>query len=260
MAATSAENTSRSTVSDAETEHFSRLARHWWDEDGEFAALHKINPARIQFVRDQLCSHFGRDPAASRPFAGLNIIDIGCGGGLMAEPLTRLGAAVTGLDASDESIRIALTHAAGQGLEINYQTSSPEAFAQNLPAGLKGFDAVVNMEVIEHAEDPEGFVIVCADLVRPGGIFLAATLNRTLKSLALAKFAAEYVLRWVPPGTHDWRKFVRPSEFAAYLRKSGLSPDAFKGISYAPLDGTWSLTDDLDVNYLLAARKPAEGS
>jgi len=237
-----------STVSGAEISHFDALARQWWDEDGDFRALHRINPARMQYIRDQIQAHFGIEAGSALPLKGLAILDIGCGGGLIAEPLARLGAAVTGIDASADAIGIATSH--GAKLGIQYLNTAPE--------DLKGqrFDCVLAMEVIEHVEDAGLFMDEAAALIRPGGLFVGATLNRTLKSLALGKIAAEYVLGWVPPGTHDWRKFVRPSEFASLLRRSGLKVSDFTGIGFRPLEGEWAQVRDLGINYILAAAKP----
>lgn len=238
----------QSTVSGAEVDHFDALARQWWDEDGDFRALHRINPARIQYIRDQMQSHFGIEAGAARPLKGISVLDIGCGGGLIAEPLARLGAEVTGIDASADAIGIAKRH--GAKLGIQYQNTAPEEL------GEQRFDCVLSMEVIEHVEDTGLFVDAAASLIRPGGLFVGATLNRTLKSLALGKIAAEYVLGWVPPGTHDWRKFVRPSEFASLLRGAGLQVSDFSGLSFRALEGDWSLSRDLGINYMLAAAKP----
>lgn len=240
----------QSTVSGAEISHFDDLARQWWDEDGDFKALHRINPARIQYIRDQLQTHFGIEAGSGAPLSGLSILDIGCGGGLIAEPLARLGADVTGIDASADAIGIAAAHAVSAKLDIQYQNTAPEDL------GGKPFDCVVSMEVIEHVEDAGLFMNATAALIRPGGLFVGATLNRTLKSLALGKIAAEYVLGWVPPGTHDWRKFVRPSEFASLLRRAGLEVSDFTGVQFRPFEGEWSLGRDLAVNYMLAAAKP----
>jgi 2-polyprenyl-6-hydroxyphenyl methylase / 3-demethylubiquinone-9 3-methyltransferase len=239
-----------STVSGAEIGHFDALARQWWDEDGDFKALHRINPVRIQYIRDQIQAHFGIEAGASKPLKGLSILDIGCGGGLIAEPLARLGAEVIGIDASADAIGIATAHAQIAGLGIQYQNTAPEDL------GGQRFDCVLSMEVIEHVEDTELFMEATAALIRPGGLFVGATLNRTLKSLALGKIAAEYVLGWVPPGTHDWRKFVRPSEFASLLRRAGLQVSDFTGISFRALEGDWTLSRDLGINYMLAAAKP----
>ncbi|MEE2761619.1 MAG: bifunctional 2-polyprenyl-6-hydroxyphenol methylase/3-demethylubiquinol 3-O-methyltransferase UbiG [Pseudomonadota bacterium] len=243
---------SQSTISEAEISHFDDLARQWWDDNGEFKALHRINPVRLQYITDQLGRHFGRRTDAAKPLSGLSVLDIGCGGGLITEPLARLGADVTGIDASAKAIGIAAAHAQISGLTIKYRSDQPEALA----ADGRQFDCVLSMEVIEHTDNAGLFVEAAAALTGSGGIFVGATLNRTLKSLVLGKIAAEYLLRWVPPGTHDWRKFVRPSEFTAWLHQAGLAVVNISGISYAPLDDDWILSRDPSVNSMLAAGKP----
>ena len=248
----SLKNGAQSTVSEAEIGHFAALARQWWDDNGEFKALHHINPVRLRYITDQLGRHFGRRTDAAKPLSGLSVLDIGCGGGLITEPLARLGADVTGIDASSEAIGIAGAHAQISRLTIQYQSDPPEALA----ADGGQFDCVISMEVIEHTDNAGLFVEAAAGLIGPGGLFVGATLNRTLKSLALGKIAAEYLLGWVPPGTHNWRKFVRPSEFAAWLHRAGLTVTDISGISYAPLNDDWVLSRDLGVNYMLAAGKP----
>ncbi len=242
---------SGTTASAAEVSQFAALADQWWDSAGDFAPLHKLNPVRLTFIRDHLCAQFDRDPNGPQPLAGLTICDIGCGGGLLCEPLTRLGATVTGLDAAERSIVVARLHAAKMGLDIDYRVQLPEDEA----AAGGTYDVVLNMEVIEHVADREAFMTATGALVRDGGIMFGATLNRTMKSLALAKIGAEYVLRWVPRGTHDWRMFVKPSEFAAHLRATGFTVREIKGVSYNPLFDVWRLTDDIDVNYLIFAEK-----
>ena len=236
-----------------EVAKFAALADQWWDEDGPFRPLHRLNPVRLGFIRDHLAERFERDIRAPFPLKGLRIADIGCGGGLLAEPLARLGATVTGIDATERNIRVASAHAAQSGLTIDYRVATAEALHD---AGER-FDAVLNMEVVEHVADVDAFLDAAAGLVRPGGLMLAATLNRTLKSYAFAILGAEIVLRWVPQGTHDWRRFVRPSELAAGLRRANMTVTQFAGVVYNPLSGRWSLDDrDLDVNYMLVASKP----
>jgi len=242
---------SPSTASADEVARFSAIAEAWWDPDGDFRPLHRLNPIRIAFIRDHLARHFDRDPLGDRPLDGLMVLDIGCGGGLVAEPLTRLGANVTGIDASARSIGVASLHAEGVGLEIDYRCAAPEDL---IDAGRR-FDVVVNMEVVEHVTDADAFLSASAALLRPGGAMILATLNRTLKSLAMAKIGAEYVLRWLPAGTHDWRRFVRPSELARGLRRHGIETIDISGMSFNPLTGDWSLSRDLDVNYLVYAVK-----
>lgn len=238
---------------EAEIERFQRLAEAWWDPAGKFRPLHKIGPARLTFIRDQLVGHFGRDTKGLRPFKDLTILDVGCGGGLMSEPLARLGARVTGIDPGDKNIRIARDHAAPQGLAIDYRVTT----AEDLVAAGATFDAVVCLEVVEHVPDVAAFVKTLASLVRPGGILILSTINRTLKAYALAIVAAEYVLGWLPRGTHQWDRFVTPDETSRYLAAAGLGAPHFRGFVYSPLKDEWSLSPDTDVNYLAAASKAA---
>jgi 2-polyprenyl-6-hydroxyphenyl methylase / 3-demethylubiquinone-9 3-methyltransferase len=249
------ENQGIATASADEVARFAAVADAWWDPAGEFRPLHRLNPTRIAYIRDRIAGHFGRDSLAPRPLSGLRILDVGCGGGLVAEPMARLGAAVTGIDADQRGVHIAEAHARKSGLAITYRCALPEDL---LRAHDSPFDAVVSMEVVEHVTDPDAFLSICAALLRPGGVLVLSTINRTLKSLALAKIGAEYILRWVPPGTHDWRKFVRPSELAAGLRRCGMRIEDVTGMRYDPLADRWSLsTTDLDVNYLISATRPA---
>jgi|TARA_A100001037_G_scaffold14185_1_gene12948 2-polyprenyl-6-hydroxyphenyl methylase/3-demethylubiquinone-9 3-methyltransferase len=248
---TATENIARSaSVDDSEVAKFAALAESWWDSEGPFRPLHKFNPVRIRFIRDRLAGHFNRDPLAPEPLAGLRLLDIGCGGGLLTEPLTRLGATVVGIDATEKNIRIAALHAEQGGLSIDYRHTTAEALDE---AGER-FDAVLNMEVVEHVADVDAFLTASGNLVGNGGLMIAATLNRTAKSFALAIVGAEYVLRWLPRGTHDWRRFVRPSELAAGLRHAGMTVTSLTGVVFNPLTGIWSLTErDLDVNYMAVA-------
>jgi 2-polyprenyl-6-hydroxyphenyl methylase / 3-demethylubiquinone-9 3-methyltransferase len=237
--------TASSTVDPAEVERFARTAAGWWDPKGEFRPLHKLNPLRLGWLRDTICTRIGRDPASLRPLDGLTVLDVGCGGGLVSEPLARMGAAVTGLDAEAETVRIAAAHAAAEGVAIDYRAGRVE----DLPH--RQYDAVVAMEVVEHVADLDLFVRHCADRLAPGGTFLFSTLNRTPKSLALGIVAAEWVLRWVPRGTHDWRKFRRPSEMAAALRRSGLAIGGLTGVVYDPFGDRFRLSQkDMDVNWM----------
>ena len=240
-----------STVADDEIARFAAIADEWWDPVGKFRPLHQLNPLRLTFIRDHLASHFSRDPMQDRPLDGLKIIDIGCGGGLLAEPLCRMGAQVTGIDAGAEAIAVARSHAQQMGLAIDYHHRAPETLADE----TGGYDAVMNMEVIEHVADLPAFLSASSGLLRPGGAIVLSTLNRTLKSLALAKIGAEYILRWLPVGTHDWRKFQRPSELAGHLRALDIDVQALKGMNYHPVEGTWTLSDNLDINYLMFATK-----
>lgn len=240
-------------VDPAEIEKFAALATTWWDAEGPFRPLHRLNPVRLRFIRDRLAAQFGRDANADRPLEGLRIADIGCGGGLLAEPLTRLGATVTGIDATAKNIGVARAHAAESGLDIDYRVATAETLRD---AGER-FDAVLSMEVIEHVADIDAFLAAAAELVDRGGLMFLATLNRTLKSYALAIVGAEYILRWLPKGTHDWKRFVRPSELAASLRGAGMRIGDITGVVYNPLTDRWSLnTRDLDVNYMAVAEKP----
>jgi 2-polyprenyl-6-hydroxyphenyl methylase / 3-demethylubiquinone-9 3-methyltransferase len=239
-----------STAAPEEVAKFSALADSWWDPAGAFRPLHKFNPARIGFIRDRLLAHFGRDADAPRPFEGLSLLDIGCGGGLIAEPMARLGFQVTAIDASEENVGTARVHAERVGLSIDYRAAMPE--------DVEGqYDAVLALEVIEHVADVHAFWRAACARVGPGGALIAATLNRTLKSLALGKIGAEYVLRWVPAGTHDWRKFVRPSELVRALRANGLTPGALAGVTYNLFLDRWEVSDDLGVNYMAFAARPA---
>lgn len=240
------------TRDDAEVAKFARLADEWWNPSGPFAPLHKFNPVRLQFIRDAAAAQFGRDAHNPRPFAGLTLLDLGCGGGLIAEPMARLGFAVTGCDAGAEAVHAAQAHAAGRGLSLAYRC----AVAEDLAAEGAAFDAVLALEVVEHVADVDAFLEATAQLVRPGGLLIVATLNRTLKSLALAKFAVEYVLRWLPAGTHDWSRFLPPERLCAGIEACGLTVIRRQGFSFDPLSWTWRLTGDLDVNYAVAAARP----
>jgi 2-polyprenyl-6-hydroxyphenyl methylase/3-demethylubiquinone-9 3-methyltransferase len=239
---------SRSSIDPADVERFSRIAAEWWDPKGKFAPLHRFNPIRLSFIRDQALHHFARDSVARAPFAGLRLLDIGCGGGLLSEPMARLGFSVTGVDASPRNIGTALAHAAAQGLDIDYRASTAEEL---LAAGEGGFDLILNMEVIEHVADPGAFLRDCARLLRPGGLMIVATLNRTLKAFALAKVGAEYVLRWLPAGTHTWSQFLKPEELRSFLEGEPVRVDGPFGVVYEPFSGRWSISHDTDVNYMM---------
>jgi 2-polyprenyl-6-hydroxyphenyl methylase/3-demethylubiquinone-9 3-methyltransferase len=241
------------TVDPDEVARFAALADDWWNPGGPFRPLHQLNPVRLAFIRDRLVRHFARDPASLTPFAGLRLLDIGCGGGLIAEPMARLGADVVGLDATDKNIRVARLHAARSGLAIDYRCAA----AEDLVAEPARFDVVLALEVIEHVAALEPFVAACGRLLAPGGVLVAATLNRTAKAWALAIVGAEYVLGWLPRGTHRWAKFVRPAELAGALRRSGLAVAELTGVGYDPLAGAWSLSRDLAVNYMVFARRAA---
>jgi 2-polyprenyl-6-hydroxyphenyl methylase / 3-demethylubiquinone-9 3-methyltransferase len=241
------------TVDPAEVARFAALAATWWDPSGKMGMLHKFNPVRLGFIRDAACRRFDRDPKRLDSLKGLRILDIGCGGGILSEPLARLGAQVVGADPAVPNIEAAKVHAAGAGLTLDYRTSTAEALAD---AGER-FDLVLAMEVVEHVADLALFVQRCAEMVKPGGLLIGATLNRTLKSFALAIVGAEYVLRWLPRGTHRWDKFVTPNEFEAALERNHLRVIQQTGVVYDLLADRWHLADDLDVNYMLAAEKPA---
>lgn len=241
----------RPSIDPAEIAKFSAIAAEWWDPTGKFAPLHKFNPVRLAFLKAEASAHFNRDPRALRPFEGLTLLDIGCGGGLLSEPMTRLGFAVTGADASERNIGTAKAHAAQSGLDIDYRATTAEELAA---VGLT-FDVVLNMEVVEHVADVGAYLKACTALVKPGGITIVATMNKTLKSLALAKIGAEYVLGWLPRGTHDWNRFIPPSELQSALEESGLSICKTQGVSFNPLAWDWHLSSDVDVNYMVVARR-----
>ncbi|MBT3359265.1 MAG: bifunctional 2-polyprenyl-6-hydroxyphenol methylase/3-demethylubiquinol 3-O-methyltransferase UbiG [Rhodospirillales bacterium] len=239
--------TASKTASPDEIARFSAMADAWWDPEGDFKPLHRLNPVRLAFIRDHGCARFGCDSRADRPLDGLRVLDIGCGGGLLSEPVTRLGARVVGIDAAEKSIQVARLHAERNGLDIDYRCAPPEDFVQ---AAGGDFDIVLNMEVLEHVADLDAFFSVSAGMVKRGGIMVISTINRTLKSLALAKVGAEYVLRWLPAGTHDWRKFVRPSELEEGLRPRGIEITQLSGVAYNPLRDEWGPSRDLTVNYM----------
>jgi 2-polyprenyl-6-hydroxyphenyl methylase / 3-demethylubiquinone-9 3-methyltransferase len=239
------------TVDRRDIDRFAAQGADWWDPSGSFRPLHQINPVRIDFIRRELLARFGRDPRALSPFAGLSLADIGCGGGLVAEPMRRLGFTVSGIDAGAEAIAAARAHAEASGLAIDYRVADVTALAR----GGERFDVVLALEIIEHVADCDAFLAALGTLVKPRGALIGATLNRTPQAFALAVVGAEYMLDWLPRGTHDWRRFVRPSEFAAGLRRAGLMTDRLAGLSYDWLSGGWRLSDDLSVNYMLAAAR-----
>ncbi|MCA0304822.1 MAG: bifunctional 2-polyprenyl-6-hydroxyphenol methylase/3-demethylubiquinol 3-O-methyltransferase UbiG [Proteobacteria bacterium] len=247
-----ASETAQTTVDPAEIERFSRIAAEWWDPAGKFAPLHRLNPVRLQYVRDRVAAHWGRDALSGRPLEGLALLDIGCGGGLISEPMARMGARVTGVDAAARNIAVAGLHAEGQGLAIDYRCSSAEA----LVAAGETYDVVLALEIVEHVADADLFLASLGRLVKPGGLVFLSTLNRTAKAWALAIAGAEYVLGWLPRGTHEWKKFLKPSEVTRGLRAGGLEAQEMVGVVYSPLGRAWSLNArDLDVNYMLYATK-----
>jgi 2-polyprenyl-6-hydroxyphenyl methylase / 3-demethylubiquinone-9 3-methyltransferase len=235
----------------AELQRFAALADRWWDETGPLAPLHKLNPVRLAYIRDRICLRLGRDPLAEQPLAGLYALDVGCGGGLLCEPLARLGATVTGIDLTPESIDVAGRHARAAGLAIDYRVAA----AEELVAERRRFDLVCAMEVVEHVADQEGFLQACAALVAPRGGMVLATLNRTFRAFALGIVAAEYILGWLPRGTHSWQRFVRPSEAARALRQAGLRIEDLTGVVYDPLRDRFRLSRDPAVNYMLFATR-----
>ena len=245
---------STTTVDPAEIAKFEAMAAEWWDPSGKFKPLHMLNPCRLSYIVDQVAAQHGRDPKTPRAFEGLRILDIGCGGGLLCEPMARLGAEVVGADAAARNIPVARVHAEQSGLEIDYRVTTAESMAD---AG-ETFDAVLNMEVVEHVADPQGFLDACAALVRPGGIHICSTINRNPKSYLAAIIGAEHIMRWLPKGTHEWSKFITPDELFAMLSRAGLQPVDRKGFVFNPLGWSWHISErDLSVNYVTAGVKPA---
>jgi 2-polyprenyl-6-hydroxyphenyl methylase / 3-demethylubiquinone-9 3-methyltransferase len=243
--------TKPSTIDESEVERFSALADEWWDPRGKMAVLHRFNPVRLGYIKEAACRHFERDGKRLDALVGLRILDIGCGAGILSEPLARLGAEVVGADPAEPNIAAARLHAAEAGLTVDYRTTTAEALAD---AGER-FDIVLAMEVVEHVADLSLFVKRCAEMVKPGGLMIAATLNRTLKSFALAIVGAEYVLRWLPRGTHRWDKFVTPNELEAALERHGLTVTDESGVIYDLLADRWQLSTDMDVNYMVVAER-----
>jgi 2-polyprenyl-6-hydroxyphenyl methylase/3-demethylubiquinone-9 3-methyltransferase len=241
------------TINPEEIQKFAAMADEWWDPSGKFKPLHKFNPVRLTYIRDWAVKHFGRDETERQSLAGLRVLDIGCGGGLLTEPLTRLGAEVTGIDAGGKNIAVAKLHAERSGLTIAYRETTSEVLA----AADAKFDIVLNMEVVEHVSNVPLYMKSCADLVAPGGLLFSATINRTARALAFAKFAAEYVLRWLPPGTHDWNKFLTPDELKALITRNGLRIADETGVVYHPLADEWRKSRDMGINYMVLAERPA---
>ena len=242
----------QSTIDPVEVDRFSAMASEWWGPTGKFRPLHKFNPVRLTYIRNQVSAHFGRDPKSSRALEGLRVLDIGCGGGLLCEPVARIGADVVGADASETNIEIARIHATQSGIAVDYRAET----AENLAAAGERFDVVLNMEVVEHVADVDLFLSSCAEMVKPGGLMFVATINRTLKALALAIVGAEYVLRWVPRGTHQYDRLVRPEEIERALGAAGMQIVDRTGVFFNPLSDSWNLSRDMDVNYMMLAARP----
>ena len=243
----------RSTVDPSEVAKFEAMAAEWWDPNGKFKPLHMLNPCRLDYITAQIAGEFGRDLSAPLPFAGLRILDIGCGGGLLCEPMARLGADVVGADAAARNIPVAKVHAEQSGLQIDYRHTT----AEDMAAAGEQFDIVLNMEVVEHVSDPLAYLTACRELLKPGGLHLCSTINRNPKSYMMAIIGAEYVMRWLPKGTHEWSKFITPDELFDLMRQAGLNPVDRKGYVFNPITWTWSISDrDLSVNYVTAALKP----
>lgn len=242
--------TDLNTIDPTEVAKFEAMAAEWWDPTGKFKPLHAMNPVRLDYITRQISVEFGRDLASPTPFAGLRLLDIGCGGGLLSEPMARLGATVVGADAAERNIPVARLHAETQGLEIDYRHAPAEVLA----AAGEQFDVVLAMEIIEHVADPQGFMSTCKSLLKPGGLIVCSTLNRNAKSFLAAIVGAEWVMRWLPKGTHDWAKFITPDELCALIGKAGLRAIDRKGFVLNPLSMQWSIsTRDLSVNYVAAA-------
>jgi 2-polyprenyl-6-hydroxyphenyl methylase / 3-demethylubiquinone-9 3-methyltransferase len=238
-------------VDEAEVEKFDRLASEWWDPKGKMKPLHKFNPVRVAYLRDTLAAHFERDVRSPDPFDGLSLLDIGCGGGLLCEPMARLGFDVTGIDPARNNVDVARAHAVRTGVEVTYRKDTAEVLVEE----PQRFDVVLIMEVVEHVPDVDAFVLTATQLVKPGGLLVAATINRTKRAFALAIFGAEYVLRWLPVGTHSWDKFVTPEELEEAISAGGMAVFDRQGVVYNPLADRWSLSRDMAVNYMLTASK-----
>ncbi len=245
--------TVQNTVDPAEIAKFEAMAAEWWDPNGKFRPLHMLNPCRLDYITDQIAGEFDLDLRQPSPFSNLRILDIGCGGGLLSEPMARLGATVVGVDAAEGNLPVARLHAEQSGLKIDYRHTTAETMA----AAGEQFDVVLNMEVVEHVADPPAYLRACHDLLKPGGLHICSTINRNPKSYAVAVFGAEVVMRWLPRGTHDWSKFITPDELYALLSDAGLTPVDRKGFVFNPLSWQWRLSDrDLSVNYVTASLRP----
>ncbi|CUH79562.1 bifunctional 2-polyprenyl-6-hydroxyphenol methylase/3-demethylubiquinol 3-O-methyltransferase UbiG [Tropicibacter naphthalenivorans] len=241
------------TVDASEIAKFEAMAAEWWDPNGKFKPLHLMNPVRLDYITTQIAGEFDRQLGTDQPFKGLRILDIGCGGGLLCEPMARLGAEIIGVDAAEKNIPVAQAHAAQSGLQIDYRHTTAEAMA----AAGEQFDVVLNMEVVEHVADPLAYLTACQQLLKPGGLHLCSTINRNPKSFAMAIVGAEYVMRWLPKGTHEWNKFITPDELYDLMTRAGLTPVDRKGYVFNPITWKWTISDrDLSVNYVTAALKP----
>jgi 2-polyprenyl-6-hydroxyphenyl methylase/3-demethylubiquinone-9 3-methyltransferase len=239
------------TLDPSEVEKFSKLAAEWWNPKGKFGVLHRFNPVRLAYIKQQVTARFARDPFARAPLEGLRLLDIGCGGGLLSEPMARLGATVVGVDPSEKNIKTARIHAEEQELPVDYRVGT----AEDLERAGERFDLILNMEVIEHVADPAAFTRVCAAMLKPRGLIFVATLNRTLKSFGLAIIGAEYVLGWLPKGTHQWEKFITPQELEGWMTANGLDIVDRQGVTYSPFSREWRRSRDMDVNYMMVGRK-----
>ena len=241
------------TVDAGEIEKFQKMADEWWNPDGMFKPLHMLNPCRLDYITSQIAAEYERDLGTDAPFKGLRILDIGCGGGLLSEPMARLGADVVGADAAERNIPVAQIHAEQSGLDIDYRHTTAEALA----AAGEEFDVVLNMEVVEHVADPQAYLTACRELLKPGGLMICSTINRNPKSFAMAIVGAEHIMRWLPKGTHEWSKFITPEELYTLIRGAGLDPVDKKGFVFNPIRWNWSLSDrDLSVNYVTASVNP----
>lgn len=239
------------TINAEEVERFSKIAQEWWDENGKFRPLHKFNPVRLAYIKQKICQYFSRDVKALDALKGLRVLDIGCGGGLLCEPLARLGAKIVGADAAEKNIKVAMLHAKEEGLQIDYRATTAERLASE---GEK-FDVVLNMEVVEHVDNVPLFLQACAEMVKPGGLMFVATLNRSWKAFLLAIIGAEYILNWLPKGTHSYKKFLQPSELKALLQAQKMEVVDESGVQYNPLLDKWHLSSDMEVNYMLLLRR-----
>ena len=248
---TNAQASQSPSIDPSEVEKFAKMAAEWWNPKGKFGVLHLFNPVRLEWIKEQACARFGFDPSIPEPLKGLRLLDIGCGGGLLCEPMTKLGASVVGVDPSEKNIKTAIVHAQEGGLAIDYRVGT----AEDLAAAGEAFDIILNMEVVEHVAGQPEFIKSCASMLKPGGLMFVATLNRTLKSFGLAIIGAEYILRWLPKGTHEWEKFVTPEELELWLKEAGLTQKSASGITYHPLANEWRKAKDMSVNYMVVAQR-----